>query len=81
MVWGAGTPNGKRCRKFALLAGGAVAQAATVLGGLQIHEDRMAENIDATRGLIFSEAVAMVLRKNLGRTESHELLETRAAAQ
>ena len=55
------------------LAGGAVAQAATVLGGLQIHENRMAENIDETRGLIFSEAVAMVLRKKLGRSQSHQV--------
>jgi 3-carboxy-cis,cis-muconate cycloisomerase len=35
----------------------------------------MAENIEETRGLIFSEAVAMVLRKKLGRSQSHELLE------
>jgi len=27
------------------------------------------------RGLIFSEAVAMVLRKKLGRSQSHQLLE------
>ena len=35
----------------------------------------MAENIEETRGLIFSEAVAMVLRKKLGRSQSHQLLE------
>jgi 3-carboxy-cis,cis-muconate cycloisomerase len=61
--------------EICLLAGGAVAQAAYVLGGLEIHEKRMAENIDATHGLIFAEAVAMVLRKHLGRAEAHELLE------
>ncbi len=61
--------------EICLLAGGAVAQAAYVLGGLEIHGERMAENIDATHGLIFAEAVAMVLRKHLGRTEAHELLE------
>jgi 3-carboxy-cis,cis-muconate cycloisomerase len=58
-----------------MLAGGAVAQTASVLGGLQIHENRMAENIEITRGLIYSEAVAMVLRKKLGRAQSHQLLE------
>lgn len=61
--------------EICLLAGGAVANAAHVLGGLEVHENRMAENINATHGLIFAEAVAMVLRKHLGRAEAHELLE------
>jgi 3-carboxy-cis,cis-muconate cycloisomerase len=46
-----------------------------VLEGLQVHEGRMAENMELTRGLIFSEAVAMVLREKLGRSQSHQLLE------
>ena len=61
--------------EICLLAGGAVAQAAQILTGLEIHEKQMSENIDATHGLIFAEAVAMVLRKHMGRSESHELLE------
>jgi 3-carboxy-cis,cis-muconate cycloisomerase len=61
--------------EICMLAGGAIAQTASVLGGLQIHEDRMAKNIDETRGLIFSEAVAMVLRKTVGRAQAHQLLE------
>jgi 3-carboxy-cis,cis-muconate cycloisomerase len=61
--------------EICMLAGGAVAQALSVLGELQVHKDRMAENIEETHGLIFSEAVAMVLRKKLGRAQSHELLE------
>lgn len=69
--------------EICMLAGGAVAQAAFVLGGLEVHEQRMAENIEATHGLIFAEAVAMVLRKNLGREEAHGLLEhaSRLAAE
>jgi 3-carboxy-cis,cis-muconate cycloisomerase len=61
--------------EICLLAGGAVAQAAQILTGLEIHEKQMSENIDATHGLIFAEAVAMVLRKHIGRSEAHELLE------
>ncbi|MGA8143340.1 MAG: 3-carboxy-cis,cis-muconate cycloisomerase [Candidatus Acidiferrales bacterium] len=61
--------------EICMLAGGAVAQIAHVLGGLEIHEKRMAQNLDATNGLIFAEAVAMVLRKHMGRLEAHELLE------
>ena len=61
--------------EICMLAGGAVASAAQVLGGLQIHEKQMTENIGVTRGLIFAEAVAMVLRRKLGRAQAHELLE------
>jgi len=61
--------------EICMLAGGAVAQAAALLGGLEIREDRMSENIEVTRGLIFSEAVAMALRSKLGRSQSHQLLE------
>ncbi|MGH9747535.1 MAG: 3-carboxy-cis,cis-muconate cycloisomerase [Candidatus Acidiferrales bacterium] len=61
--------------QICMLAGGAVAQAAQVLGGLEVHEQRMKENLDATHGLIFAEAVAMVLRKKMSRAQSHELLE------
>jgi 3-carboxy-cis,cis-muconate cycloisomerase len=61
--------------EICLLAGGAVAQAAQILAGLEIHEKHMSENIGATHGLIFAEAVAMVLRKHMGRSEAHELLE------
>lgn len=61
--------------EICMLAGGAVAQMGHVLDGLVIHEKRMAENIEATHGLIFAEAIAMVLRKKLGRNAAHELLE------
>jgi 3-carboxy-cis,cis-muconate cycloisomerase len=58
-----------------MLAGGAVAHMEQILGGLAIHEKSMAENIQATHGLIFAEAIAMVLRRKLGRNPAHELLE------
>jgi 3-carboxy-cis,cis-muconate cycloisomerase len=61
--------------EICLLAGGAVAQTAQVLAGLGTHEERMKQNLDATHGLIFAEAVAMVLRNKIGRAQSHELLE------
>jgi 3-carboxy-cis,cis-muconate cycloisomerase len=61
--------------EICLLAGGAVAQMEQILGGLAIHEKRMAENIEVTHGLIFAEAIAMVLRRRLGRAQAHELVE------
>jgi 3-carboxy-cis,cis-muconate cycloisomerase len=61
--------------EICMLAAGAVAHMAQIIPGLEIHENRMAENINATHGLIFAEAVAMVLRKHMDRSQAHELLE------
>src|SRR5262249_40153842 len=41
--------------EICLLAAGSVAQTAQILGGLGIHDERMKENLDTTRGLIFAE--------------------------
>src|ERR1700722_2631544 len=56
------------------LAAGALNQAAFVLKGLEVHPDRMRANLDATHGLIVSEAVMMGLAPALGRDEAHDLV-------
>jgi 3-carboxy-cis,cis-muconate cycloisomerase len=56
------------------LAGGALAQACFVLEGLEVHAERMRTNLDATRGLIVSEAVMMALAPKLGRDTAHDVL-------
>ena len=56
------------------LAGGALAQACFVLEGLEVHADRMRANLDATRGLIVSEAVMMGLAPKIGRDKAHDVL-------
>ena len=56
------------------LAGGALAQACFVLEGLEVHADRMRANLDATRGLIVSEAVMMGLAPKMGRDKAHDVL-------
>ena len=56
------------------LAGGALAQACFVLEGLEVHADRMRTNLDATHGLIVSEAVMMRLAPAMGRDEAHDVL-------
>jgi 3-carboxy-cis,cis-muconate cycloisomerase len=43
------------------LTSGALAQAAFMLSGLEVHTDRMAANLDVSRGLICAEAVMMAL--------------------
>ncbi|MEO3773013.1 3-carboxy-cis,cis-muconate cycloisomerase [Micromonospora sp. B9E7] len=62
------------------LAGGAAARCARMLVGLQVHPERMRENLDATGGLLLAEAVAARLAPAVGRGVAHDLV-TRAAAE
>jgi 3-carboxy-cis,cis-muconate cycloisomerase len=56
-------------------AGGTAAAARKALEGLQVHPERMRANLDATGGLILSEAVATALTgAGLGRQEAHDLV-------
>ena len=56
-------------------AGGALHHAREMIDGLQIDSARMSQNLDATHGLIFAEAVAAELAKQIGKQEAHELVE------
>jgi 3-carboxy-cis,cis-muconate cycloisomerase len=58
-----------------LLTSGSLAQAITVLDGLQVNTGRMAENLALTKGLLVSEAVMMALAPKIGRSRAHDLLE------
>jgi 3-carboxy-cis,cis-muconate cycloisomerase len=57
-----------------LLSAGALAQARTLVGGLQVDPERMRKNLDLTGGLIVSEAVMMRLGAALGRQRAHDLV-------
>jgi len=56
------------------LAAAALHHARFLLEGLQIDPARMRTNLDATRGLIVSEAVMMGLGPALGRQRAHDLV-------
>jgi len=56
------------------LAAGALAQARSLVGGLQVDPDRMRANLDAQKGMIVSEAVMMGLGPVLGRQRAHDLV-------
>ncbi|MEN3280294.1 MAG: 3-carboxy-cis,cis-muconate cycloisomerase [Solirubrobacteraceae bacterium] len=45
-----------------------------VLGGLELHPDRMRANLDLTGGLISSEAVMLALGETIGRQEAHRVV-------
>ena len=52
----------------------ALMHANNILPGLEVQEDRMRKNLDATHGLIVSEAVMMGLASTLGRQTAHDIV-------
>ena len=61
------------------LAAGALRQTSEIIPHLVVDAKRMRDNLDATQGLIFAEAVSMALGKHVGKTAAHQLME--AASQ
>jgi len=57
------------------LSGGALHHLAEMLPGLHVDAKRMLKNLDATRGLIFAEAVTMALDERMGKMSAHMLVE------
>jgi 3-carboxy-cis,cis-muconate cycloisomerase len=48
---------------------------AEALDGLEVHEERMGENLDATGGLLMAESVSTAIANaGMGRLEAHELV-------
>lgn len=58
------------------LTAGGLHHLAAIAPHLVVDTRRMRENLEATRGLIFTEAVSMVLSEKLGRQAAHERLES-----
>jgi 3-carboxy-cis,cis-muconate cycloisomerase len=56
------------------LTASALANAKFMLSGLVVHEDRMRDNLDLTRGLIVAEAVMMAAAPALGRQHAHDVV-------
>ncbi|MEB0204958.1 3-carboxy-cis,cis-muconate cycloisomerase [Pseudomonas sp. CCC3.1] len=57
------------------LVSGALVQALNIAQGLEVDEQRMAQNLDLTHGLVLAEAVSIVLAQRVGRETAHHLLE------
>ena len=57
------------------LAAGALYQMAEMLPRLEVDAERMRQNLEATRGLIYAEAVSMALAEKIGKAEAHKLIE------
>lgn len=61
--------------ELAVVTGGAVATTADIMSGLEVHTDRMLQNLNITRGLIQAEAVMLALGMHIGRLPAHEVVE------
>ncbi|QDG94637.1 3-carboxy-cis,cis-muconate cycloisomerase (plasmid) [Rhizobium sp. NIBRBAC000502774] len=57
-----------------ILTASALANARYMLDGLVVHEARMRENLDLTKGLIVAEAVMMAAAPKLGRQHAHDVV-------
>jgi len=57
------------------LSGGALHHLAEMLPHLEVDTDRMRQNLDATHGLIFAEAITMALADRMGKIPAHMLVE------
>jgi 3-carboxy-cis,cis-muconate cycloisomerase len=60
------------------LASGALREARGLAEGLEVDAPRMRRNVEATRGLLFADAVAGHLAASLGRDRAHHLIERAA---
>jgi 3-carboxy-cis,cis-muconate cycloisomerase len=57
------------------LAGGALYHLAEMLPNLEVDRERMLENLEETKGLIFAEAVTVALADRMGKMPAHLLVE------
>lgn len=57
------------------LVSGSLQQALQAIAGLEVDADRMAGNLDQTRGLVLAEAVSIALAQHIGRDAAHHLVE------
>jgi 3-carboxy-cis,cis-muconate cycloisomerase len=60
------------------LAAGALAHTKEIVAGLEVHPQKMLENVNLTHGLVLAEAVAFALRERIGKDKSHKIVEEAA---
>ena len=57
------------------LTAGAAERSAELLNGIEVHPEKMRENMGITRGLIMAETVSLALARFTGKNDAHALLE------
>src|SRR5262249_10011940 len=64
----------KAMTKCCLMKKAMLAQMKYVLGGLEVHADKMRRNLDALGGFLMSERVMFALADRVGKQSAHELV-------
>jgi 3-carboxy-cis,cis-muconate cycloisomerase len=62
--------------QIARLSGGALRHLTEMLPHLQVDQERMQQNVEASHGLIFAEAVSMALADRMGKMPAHLVMES-----
>ncbi len=57
------------------LTAGALEKCCELTAHLEVDKDRMLDNINATKGLIFAENVSLALASQIGKADAHDLVE------
>ena len=60
--------------KAFLIADATLDSSIDLIENLEIHEKEIARNLDSLHGLVFAESIMMVLAKEFGRLEAHEMV-------
>ena len=61
------------------LTAGALRHLAEIAPRLEVDAERMKQNLEVTRGLIYAEAVTMALAEKMGKASAHQLVEAACA--
>jgi 3-carboxy-cis,cis-muconate cycloisomerase len=64
--------------KIFCLAAAALSRANEIADGLEVDQDRMKANLEATNSLVLTEAVSVALAEFVDRAQAHELMERAA---
>ncbi|TRX21364.1 3-carboxy-cis,cis-muconate cycloisomerase [Flavobacterium franklandianum] len=57
------------------LTAGSLEKSIALVEGLEVDENRMMENLELTKGLIYAENIALALAPKIGKSEAHEWIE------
>ncbi|PWK18778.1 3-carboxy-cis,cis-muconate cycloisomerase [Arcicella aurantiaca] len=57
------------------LTAGTLERSIELIEGLEVEENRMLQNLEITKGLIYAENVSLALASKIGKSAAHELVE------